>query len=103
MVSPKLHSREEIRAAYQQGEKAVIALVERLLARGAELEVQVQMLTARVAELEEQLEKEIHESRNSSSGNRLANLHKRCRLQLVQQLERKADNLVGLDSRVDSK
>lgn len=48
-VQPKL-SREAIRAVYEQGEKAVIALVEGLLAR-------IEQLEARVKELENQISK----------------------------------------------
>jgi transposase len=57
-------SREEIRAAYAQGEEAVIALVEGLLKRVEELE----LLELRVEALENQLNKNSRDSSNHRGG-----------------------------------
>src|SRR5436309_2570855 len=54
--------REEIKAIYDQGPEAVIALVERLFAIIEQQQEQIEKLTARVQELEDRLAKDSHNS-----------------------------------------
>ena len=70
-------SREEILAIYEAGPEAMVGLVERLLARQAELEQHVQALTARVQELEARLNKDSHNSHQPPSSDGLAKLPRR--------------------------
>lgn len=60
-------SRDEIRAIYDAGPEAMVALVEQLLVTQAALEEQVKVLTARVQALEAQLNKDSHNSHNPPS------------------------------------
>jgi transposase len=55
-------SREEIRAIYDQGPDAVIGFVEKLLAIIPEQSKQIELLTARVLDLEARLHKDSHNS-----------------------------------------
>ena len=55
-------SREEIRAIYDQGSEAIIGFVEKLLAIIPEQSKQIELLTARVQELEARLRKDSHNS-----------------------------------------
>ena len=55
-------SRDDILSIYQAGPEALVAWVEQLLATQAMLEQQVQVLTARLAELETHLKKDSHNS-----------------------------------------
>ena len=55
-------SREEIRAIYDQGPEAIIGFVEKLLAIIPEQSKQIELLTARVQELEARLRKDSHNS-----------------------------------------
>lgn len=70
-------SREEILAIYAAGPEAVVDLVERLLAQQAELVQQVQVLTARVQELEARLNKDSHNSHKPPASDGLAKLPRR--------------------------
>lgn len=60
-------SRDEILAIYRAGPEAMVALVEKLWATQVTLEQQVQVLTARVAELEARLNKDSHNSHQPPS------------------------------------
>lgn len=60
-------SRGEIVAIYRAGPEAVVALVEQLLATQAKLEQQVQVLTARLTELEARLNQDSHNSHKPPS------------------------------------
>ena len=60
-------SRDEIRAIYDAGPEAMVALVEQLLATQVAMEQQIKVLTARVAELEARLNKDSHNSHNPPS------------------------------------
>lgn len=63
-------SREEILATYEQGPEAVVALVERLAQ-------QIELLTARVQELEARLNKDSHNSHKPPASDGLAKLPRR--------------------------
>jgi transposase len=65
-------SRDEILAIYRVGPEAMVALVEKLWATQVTLEQQVQVLTARVAELEARLNKDSHNSHQPPSSDGLA-------------------------------
>ena len=67
-------SREQILAIYEAGPEAVVALVEQLLAKQAELVQQVQTLSARVQELEGRLNKDSHNSHKPPSSDGPAKL-----------------------------
>ncbi len=60
-------TRDDILKVYAAGPGAVVALVEQLQATQAELRQQVQLLTARVAELEARLNKDSHNSHKPPS------------------------------------
>src|SRR3990170_4158293 len=60
-------SRDEILAIYRAGPEAMVALVEKLWATQVTLEQQVQVLAARVAELEARLNKDSHNSHHPPS------------------------------------
>lgn len=60
-------SRDEILAIYRAGPEAMVALVEKLWATQVTLEQQVQVLTARVAELEARLNQDSHNSHQPPS------------------------------------
>jgi transposase len=60
-------SRDEIVAIYRAGPGAMVALVEQLLANQARLEQQVQVLTARLTELEARLNRDSHNSHKPPS------------------------------------
>jgi transposase len=66
--------RDEILAIYAAGPDAMVGLVERLLARQAVLEQQVETLTARVQALEARLNKDSHNSHKPPSSDGLAKL-----------------------------
>ena len=70
-------SREEILSIYAAGPEAVVALVEQLLATQAELRQQVQVLTARVADLEARLNRDSHNSHKPPSSDGPAKLPRR--------------------------
>ena len=70
-------SREEILAIYAAGPEAVVDLVERLLAQQAEMVQQVQILTARVQELEARLNTDSHNSHKPPSSDGLTKLPRR--------------------------
>jgi hypothetical protein len=53
-------SRDEILSIYQAGPEALVAWVEQLLAERAALGQEVQVLTARLTELESRLNKDSH-------------------------------------------
>jgi hypothetical protein len=61
-------TRDDILKVYAAGPGAVVALVEQLQATQAELRQQVQLLTARVADLEARLNKDSHNSLAVSAG-----------------------------------
>ena len=67
-------TRDEILTVYAAGADAVVALVEQLQATQAELRQQVQLLTARVAELETRLNKDSHNSHQPPSSDGPAKL-----------------------------
>ena len=67
-------TRDEILKVYAAGPDAVVALVEQLQATQAELRQQVQLLTARVAELEMRLNKDSHNSHQPPSSDGPAKL-----------------------------
>ena len=60
-------SRDEIVAMYRTGPAAMVALVEQLLATQVKLEQQVQVLTARLTELEARLNQDSHNSHKPPS------------------------------------
>src|SRR3972149_6123616 len=60
-------SLDEILAIYRAGPEAMVALVEKLWATQVTLEQQVQVLAARVAELEARLNKDSHNSHHPPS------------------------------------
>jgi transposase len=64
-------TRDEIRAVYEAGPDAVIALVERLLVVVAEQQAAISQLTARVAQLENQLATNSHNSSKPPSSDGL--------------------------------
>jgi len=70
-------SRDEILAIYAAGPEAVVELVERLLAQQAEMAQQIQILTARVQELEARLNKDSHNSHKPPASDGLAKLPRR--------------------------
>src|SRR5205809_2115080 len=70
-------SREEILAIYAAGPEAVVELVERLFAQQAALTHQVQVLTARVQELEARLHTDSHNSHKPPSSDGPAKLPRR--------------------------
>jgi transposase len=67
-------TRDEILTVYAAGSEAVVALVEQLLATQAELRQHVQVLTARVAELETRLNRDSHNSHQPPSSDGPAKL-----------------------------
>ena len=67
-------TRDEILKVYAAGPDAVVVLVEQLQATQAELRQQVQLLTARVAELEMRLNKDSHNSHQPPSSDGPAKL-----------------------------
>ena len=67
-------TRDEILTIYAAGPEAVVALVEQLLARQAEWRQQVQVLSARVAELEARLKRDSHNSHKPPSSDGPAKL-----------------------------
>lgn len=69
--------RDEILTIYAAGPEAVVSLVEQLLATQAELRQQVQLLTARVQELEARLNKDSHNSHKPPSSDGPAQLPRR--------------------------
>jgi len=77
LESGEMLSREEILAIYAVGPEAVVDLVERLFAQQAELTHQVQVLTARVQELEARLNKDSHNSHKPPSSDGPAKLPRR--------------------------
>ena len=70
-------SREQILAIYEAGPEAVVGRVEQLLAEQNELVQQVQLLTARVQDLENRLNKDSHNSHKPPSSDGLAKLPRR--------------------------
>ena len=70
-------NREEILTIYAAGPEAMVALVEQLLATQAELSQQVQVLTARVVDLEARLNRDSHNSHKPPSSDGPAKLPRR--------------------------
>ncbi len=70
-------NREEILTIYAAGPEAMVALVEQLVAKQVELSQQVQVLTARVADLEAHLNRDSHNSHKPPSSDGLTKLPRR--------------------------